>query len=137
MALRHQRAAREGAGLAGCRLTGLSSQHATKTTHLLLSGVLAALQSCLSIHTEAQQKYSAKILSSLRRGRSGPKELHRLSCRLPPDLAGYFAETNLGVFQNQGYHFGGPNRKDHSILGSIWGPPYFGKLPYRALNPKP
>ena len=28
--------------------------------------------------------------------------------------------------------FGGPNSKDYSILGSILGSPYFGKLPIRS-----
>ena len=28
--------------------------------------------------------------------------------------------------------FGGPHNKDYSILGSILGSPYFGKLPYRV-----
>ena len=32
-----------------------------------------------------------------------------------------------GVSQN----FGGPHSKDYSILGSILGSPYFGKLPYQ------
>ena len=36
----------------------------------------------------------------------------------------------MGVSQNQGYHFRGPHNKDYSILGSILGLPYFGKLPY-------
>ena len=35
----------------------------------------------------------------------------------------------LGGSQNKGYHFGGPNNKDYSILGSTLGSPYFGKLP--------
>ena len=30
----------------------------------------------------------------------------------------------------RGTLFGGPNNKDYSILGSILGSPYFGKLPY-------
>ena len=29
---------------------------------------------------------------------------------------------------------GGPYQKDYSILGSILGSPYFGKLPYRGLG---
>ena len=33
----------------------------------------------------------------------------------------------MGVSQNKGYHFGGPNNKDYSILGSILGFPYFGE----------
>ena len=35
--------------------------------------------------------------------------------------------SHMGVSQN----FGGPNSKDYSILGSILGSPYFGKLPYQ------
>ena len=34
------------------------------------------------------------------------------------------------VFQNQGYHLGGPYNNDYSILGSMLGYPYLGKLPY-------
>ena len=33
--------------------------------------------------------------------------------------------------------FGGPNNKDYSILGSILGYPYFGKLPNRFLRTLP
>ena len=33
-----------------------------------------------------------------------------------------------------GYHFGGPINKDYSILGSILGSPYFGKLPYIHMH---
>ena len=40
----------------------------------------------------------------------------------------------MGVSQKWGYHFGGPNKKDYGILGSILGSPYFGKLPYRGLH---
>ena len=36
----------------------------------------------------------------------------------------------MEVSQNEGYHLGGPNKKDYNILGSILGSPYFGKLPY-------
>ena len=34
------------------------------------------------------------------------------------------------------YHFRGPNNKDYSILGSMLGSPYFGKLPcnYRVYR---
>ena len=35
----------------------------------------------------------------------------------------------MGVSQNWGYHFRGPNKKDYSIFGSILGSPYFGELP--------
>ena len=35
----------------------------------------------------------------------------------------------MGVSQNYGYLFGGSNRKGYSILGSILGSLYFGKLP--------
>ena len=40
---------------------------------------------------------------------------------------------DLGVSQNYGYHFGGPNNEDYSILGSILGSPYFGKLPFNVF----
>ena len=40
----------------------------------------------------------------------------------------------MGVSQNYGYLFGGPNNKDYSILGSILGSPYFGKLPNTCPN---
>ena len=36
----------------------------------------------------------------------------------------------MGVSQNYGYVFAGPQNQDCSILGSILGSPYFGKLPY-------
>ena len=35
----------------------------------------------------------------------------------------------MGVSPIWGYHFEGPNNKDLSILGSMLGSPYFGKLP--------
>ena len=35
-------------------------------------------------------------------------------------------------FPKVGYHFGGLYNKDYSILGSILGSPYFGKLPYKG-----
>ena len=38
----------------------------------------------------------------------------------------------IQVAQNEGYHFGCPNNKDHRVLGSTLGSPCFGKLP----NPK-
>ena len=49
----------------------------------------------------------------------------------------------LEVYQNQGYHFGGPNNKDCSILGSMSGSLYFGKRlfapllgpPYPTIHP--
>ena len=37
--------------------------------------------------------------------------------------------SKMGVSQNKWYLSGGPYNKDHSILGSISGSPYFGKLP--------
>ena len=36
---------------------------------------------------------------------------------------------NVGISQNQGYHFEEPHNKDYSILGSMLGFPYLGKLP--------
>ena len=44
---------------------------------------------------------------------------------------GYRLYRGMGVSQNWGYHFGCPYNKDYSILGSILGFPYFGKVPYR------
>ena len=43
----------------------------------------------------------------------------------------------LGVSQNLGYQFRGPHIKDYSILGSILGSPYLGKLPFvsEAMSP--
>ena len=41
---------------------------------------------------------------------------------------------DLGVSQNHGYHFGGPNNKDYSILGSMLESPYFGKLPFSVQD---
>ena len=38
------------------------------------------------------------------------------------------------VSKNYGYHFGGPHNEDYSILMSILGTPYFGKLPNRKDN---
>ena len=35
----------------------------------------------------------------------------------------------MGVSQNYGYLFGGPNIKDHSVLRSTLGSLYFGELP--------
>ena len=40
----------------------------------------------------------------------------------------------MGVSQNWGYHYGGPNDKDYSILGSILGNPNVGKPLYRGLR---
>ena len=43
----------------------------------------------------------------------------------------------MGDSQNYGYLFGGPHNKDYSILGSILGSPYFGKLPIRVATLEP
>ena len=40
----------------------------------------------------------------------------------------------MGVSQHWGFLFGGPHNKDYSILGSISGSPYFGKLPNKTLE---
>ena len=39
-----------------------------------------------------------------------------------------FSAVYVKVSQNYGYLVGGPHNKDYSILGSILGPRYFGKL---------
>ena len=41
----------------------------------------------------------------------------------------------MGGFSKSGYLIGVPHNKDYTILGSILGSPYFGKLPY-WLNAK-
>ena len=43
------------------------------------------------------------------------------------------SQVSYGVSYNLEYLFGGPYNKDSSILGSILGSPYFGKLPYGAI----
>ena len=40
-----------------------------------------------------------------------------------------FEKMQVGVSQNYGYPFGGPNSKDSNISGSISVVPYFGELP--------
>ena len=40
--------------------------------------------------------------------------------------------VHVGSSQNWGYLFGGPHNKDYSILGSILGSPYLGKLPCKS-----
>ena len=47
----------------------------------------------------------------------------------PPGRPGGESLCYVGVSQNDGYLFGGPHNKDYSILGTILGSPYFGKLP--------
>ena len=39
----------------------------------------------------------------------------------------------MGLPKIRGTTFGGPNNKDYSILGSLLGSPYFGKLPYQFV----
>ena len=53
----------------------------------------------------------------------------------PNCVAPTFEISHMGVSQNYGYPFGGPYNKDYSILGSILGSPYLGKLPYGDLQP--
>ena len=50
--------------------------------------------------------------------------------KLQAPFLGRVRRQDLGVSQNYGYLFGGPNNKDYSILGSTLGFPYFGKLPF-------
>ena len=40
----------------------------------------------------------------------------------------------MGISQNQGTILGGPNNKDYSVLRSILGSHYFGKLPCRVQD---
>ena len=41
---------------------------------------------------------------------------------------------DLGISANLGYLFGGSYKRDDSILGSILGSTYFGKLPFLAAG---
>ena len=43
----------------------------------------------------------------------------------------------MEVSQNEGYLFGGPHNKDHSIFGSILGPPILGNYQMETLNAEP
>ena len=43
--------------------------------------------------------------------------------------------TQRGVSQNEGYFLEDSNKKDYSILGSILGSPYLGKLPNPKIHP--
>ena len=49
-----------------------------------------------------------------------------------PTGAGY--RSRWGFPKIRGTLFGGPHNKDYSILGSILGSPYFGKLPYGCFT---
>ena len=49
------------------------------------------------------------------------------------DELGEAGQLIWGFPKIRGYLFGGPIKKDYSILGSILGSPYFGKLP--SLHP--
>ena len=44
------------------------------------------------------------------------------------NLGGGTLGGDAGVSQNWGHHFAGPKNKDYSLLGSIMGSPYPGKL---------
>ena len=40
----------------------------------------------------------------------------------------------MGVSHKKGFHFGVPFNQDYGKLGSIFGSPYIGKLPYEVLQ---
>ena len=63
------------------------------------------------------------------------RDLHQLLTSHPgaPPTT-HSKRTHVG-FLTLGVPFGGPNNKDYSILGSILGSPYFGKLPYNEETP--
>ena len=42
----------------------------------------------------------------------------------------FYLQLIWGFPKIRGTLFGGPHNKDYSILGSIWGFPYLGKLPF-------
>ena len=84
-------------------------------------------KSCLSTHTEP--KHGPAHTETRHQGfrvcaqkRSGPKGSG--SCELTPDLAGYSLKQIRWFPKIRG--------TDYSVLGSILGSPYFGKLPFRA-----
>ena len=103
MAVRHQCAARKGAGFDGPGLTSWSRTHGTMhapwfpSRHqdhpfITLRGI-----GCSSKLPNHSYRNAANILSSLRPGTIWAEvPLHKFSRGLPPDLAGYFAETNIG-----------------------------------------
>ena len=64
---------------------------------------------------------------------SNPSDNAVLQLREAPECL-LEAKWHMGVSQNYGYLFGGSHNKDYSILGSILGSPYFGNLPYAALE---
>ena len=41
---------------------------------------------------------------------------------------------DIGLSYNSGYLFGGPCKKDYSLLGFMLGSPYLGKLPYGSVG---
>ena len=60
--------------------------------------------------------------------------MYGLGRRVPRESPGSdnMSEDNpiSGFPKIRGTFFGGPHNKDYSILGSLLGSPYFGKLPY-------
>ena len=61
----------------------------------------------------------------------GPADPFRL-CAVGDLALGKSKDANE-VPKFRGTLFGGPNNEDHSILGSILGSPYFGKLPNSVI----
>ena len=47
------------------------------------------------------------------------------------------SQNHVRVAQNLGFLLGGPHNKDYSILGSVLGYPYFGKLSYLEKECRP
>ena len=52
----------------------------------------------------------------------------RTNLLMSPEMEG----PHIVVSLHSGCLFRGPNNKDHNIMGSLLGSPYFGKLPYRS-----
>ena len=63
--------------------------------------------------------------------------VRRKFCRTsnPPSIEITIVGAIWGFPKIRGTLFGGPYNKGYSILGSILGSPYFGKLPYAARVP--
>ena len=81
--------------------------------------------SCITSREKARHGWqSPSFAAGEARAASGSVGRARLGAQ------GSYIRTCLEVSQNEGYPFGGPNNKEHSILGSILGSLYYRKLPF-------
>ena len=72
---------------------------------------------------------------NLLKGEYNPKPLPSYS-KFPANFCVGASQNKIyvGVSQNYGYLFRGLHNKDYSILGSILGLPYYGKLPCSSVE---